>query len=194
VLRATDRVGSRELFVVAVLAIALGIAYGAAELFDVSVALGAFLAGIVVNESDLSKRAAHETQPLQDAFSVLFFVSVGMLIDPRFLVDELGRVLLVSALIVVGKAAAAILIVLALRRPLRTGLVVAAGLSQIGEFSFILAELGRSLGLLSPEAHNLLLAGALVTITLNPLWFALVDRYGPSDEASAPRDPVSSGT
>jgi CPA2 family monovalent cation:H+ antiporter-2 len=194
VLRATDRVGSRELFVVAVLAIALGIAYGAAELFDVSVALGAFLAGIVVNESDLSNRAAHETQPLQDAFSVLFFVSVGMLIDPRFLVDELGRVVLVSALIVVGKAAAAILIVLALRRPLRTGLVVAAGLSQIGEFSFILAELGRSLGLLSPEAHNLLLAGALVTITLNPLWFALVDRFGPSDEARASRDPVTSGT
>jgi CPA2 family monovalent cation:H+ antiporter-2 len=172
----TERLRSRELFVLAVLAIGLGIAFGAAQLFGVSVALGAFVAGVVLNESDLSHRAAEQALPLQDAFAVLFFVFVGMLIDPAFLVDEAGRVLVVTVLIVVVKSAFALAIVLALRRPLRTGLVVAAGLSQIGEFSFILAAVGRSLGLLSVEAQNLILAGALVTITLNPLLFAAADR------------------
>jgi CPA2 family monovalent cation:H+ antiporter-2 len=172
----TERLGSRELFVLAVLAIGLGIAFGAAELFGVSVALGAFVAGVVLNESDLSHRAAEQALPLQDAFAVLFFVFVGMLIDPAFLVDEVGRVLVVTFLIVVVKAGFALAIVLALRQPLRTGLVVAAGLSQIGEFSFILAAVGRSLGLLTVEAQNLILAGALVTITLNPLLFAAADR------------------
>ena len=174
----TERFGSRELFVLAVLAVGLGVAFGAAELFGVSVALGAFLAGVVLSESELSHRAAAQALPLQDAFAVLFFVFVGMLIDPVFLVDEVDRVLVVTGLIVVVKSLTALGIVLVLRRPLRTGLVVAAGLSQIGEFSFILAAVGRSLGLLSEEAQNLILAGALVTITLNPALFAAAERLG----------------
>ncbi len=169
------RTGSRELFVLTTLAVALGIAYGAAELFGVSFALGAFLAGVVVNESDLSHRAAEEALPLREAFAVLFFVSVGMLIDPAFLVDHLDRVLAVTAIIVAGKALIALAIVRLLGGPLRTGLTVAAGLAQIGEFSFILAELGVGLGLLPTEGRDLILAGALVSITLNPLAWRLVE-------------------
>ena len=170
-----ERTGSRELFILAVLAAALGIAYGAAESFGVSFALGAFLAGVVINGSELSHRAAEEARPLREAFAVLFFVSVGMLIDPGFLVAESGRVIAVLATVVVGKALAALLIVLALRRPVRTGLTVAAGLSQIGEFSFILAGLGVTLDLLPQAGSNLILAGALLSITLNPLLFRAVD-------------------
>jgi CPA2 family monovalent cation:H+ antiporter-2 len=163
-----ERLGAHDLFVLAVLATALGIAYGAAEIFGVSVALGAFLAGVAVNGSDLSHRAAEHAIPLQEAFAVLFFVSVGMLIDPAILVDRWAAIVVVTAVIVLGKALAAFAIVTIAGRPARTGLTVAAGLAQIGEFSFILAELGRSLGLLSAEAQSLVLAGSLVSTTLNP--------------------------
>jgi CPA2 family monovalent cation:H+ antiporter-2 len=164
-----ERTGSRELFILATLAFAIGIAYGAAELFDVSFALGAFLAGMVVNESELSHRAGEEALPLREAFAVLFFVSVGMLIDPAFLVDELGRLLAVVAVVIIGKALAALVIVLALRGGAGVALTVAAGLAQIGEFSFILVEMGRSLELLPAEATGLVLAAAVVSITVNPL-------------------------
>jgi CPA2 family monovalent cation:H+ antiporter-2 len=174
-LRRVEATGSRELFILAVLAVALGIAYGAAELFGVSFALGAFLAGVVVNESELSHRAAEEAMPLREAFAVLFFVSVGMLIDPAFLMAELGRIVVVAAIIILGKALAALLFVRVLGGASETGLVVAAGLSQIGEFSFILATMGMTLGLLPVEGSNLILAGALVSITLNPLLFAAVE-------------------
>jgi monovalent cation:H+ antiporter-2, CPA2 family len=174
-LRRVEATGSRELFVLAVLAVALGIAYGAAELFGVSFALGAFIAGVVVNESELSHRAAEEAMPLREAFAVLFFVSVGMLIDPAFLAAELGRIAMVVAIIILGKALAALLLVRMLGGATETGLVVAAGLSQVGEFSFILAGMGMALGLLPVEGNNLILAGALVSITLNPLLFAAVE-------------------
>ena len=174
-LRRVEATGSRELFVLAVLAVALGIAYGAAELFGVSFALGAFIAGVVVNESELSHRAAEEAMPLREAFAVLFFVSVGMLIDPAFLAAELGRIAMVVAIIILGKALAALLLVRMLGGATKTGLVVAAGLSQVGEFSFILAGMGMALGLLPVEGNNLILAGALVSITLNPLLFAAVE-------------------
>ena len=174
-LRRVEATGSRELFILAVLAAALGIAYGAAELFGVSFALGAFLAGVVVNESELSHRAAEEAMPLREAFAVLFFVSVGMLIDPGFLVAEVGRITAVAAIIMLGKALAAVLFVRVLGGTAEIGFVVAAGLSQIGEFSFILASMGLALGLLPAEGNNLILAGALVTITLNPLLFAAIE-------------------
>jgi CPA2 family monovalent cation:H+ antiporter-2 len=167
--------GSRELFTLAVLAVALGIAFGSALGFGVSLALGAFLAGVVVSESDLGHQAAADALPFRDAFAVLFFVSVGMLFDPRFLVAAPGPVLAVLALIVLGKGLAALAIVAALGHPLRTGLIVGAGLAQIGEFSFIVAELGRSLRLLPDEGYNLVVAGALLSITLNPLVFRAVD-------------------
>jgi CPA2 family monovalent cation:H+ antiporter-2 len=184
-LRWTERRGGRELFTLAVIAIALGIAFLTAELLGVPIAIAAFLAGVVVNRSDLSHRAMERSEPLQDIFAVLFFVSVGMLVDPAFLVRELDRVLVVVALIVVGKALIALGLVLVLRRPLSTGMTVAAGLSQVGEFSFILAELGRELQLLSHEAESLILAGALVSITLNPLLFRLL--AGRSDRLVRPR-------
>lgn len=178
-----SRTGSRELFILTVLASALGIAYVAAELFDASFALGAFLAGVIVNESELSSRAAEEALPLREAFSVLFFVSVGMLIDPGFLLAHLGELLAVIAIIMIGKSLAALLIVRFLGGSLLTGLTVAAGLSQIGEFSFILAEVGRSLSLMTEEGVNLILAASLITITLNPALFGLITplhaRFGP---------------
>jgi CPA2 family monovalent cation:H+ antiporter-2 len=170
-----SRTGSRELFTLAVLAVALGVAFGSAVLFGVSFALGAFLAGMVVGESDLSHQAAEDALPLRDAFAVLFFVSVGMLFDPSFLLASPGRVLAVLLMIVVAKPLVAFLLVAALGYPVRTGLIVAAGLAQIGEFSFILAELGRSLGLLPDEGHSLILAGALLSITLNPLLFRAIE-------------------
>jgi CPA2 family monovalent cation:H+ antiporter-2 len=169
------RTGSRELFTLSVLAVALGIAYGSAVLFGVSFALGAFLAGLVVGESDLSHQAAADALPLRDAFAVLFFVSVGMLFNPAYLLADLGRVVTVVLLIMLAKPLAALLIVLALGHPMRLGLVVAAGLAQIGEFSFIVAELGRGLGLLPDEGYNLVLAGALLSITLNPLLFRTIE-------------------
>jgi CPA2 family monovalent cation:H+ antiporter-2 len=169
------RTGSRELFTLSVLAIALGIAYASAALFGVSFALGAFLAGLVVGESDLSHQAAADALPLRDAFAVLFFVSVGMLFNPAYLLADLGRVVTVVLLIMVAKPLAALLIVLVLGHPMRLGLIVAAALAQIGEFSFIVAELGRGLRLLPDEGYNLILAGALLSITLNPLLFRAVE-------------------
>jgi CPA2 family monovalent cation:H+ antiporter-2 len=166
-----ERTGSRELFTLAVIALALGVAFGSAKLFGVSFALGAFFAGMVINESDLSHRAAKDLQPLQDAFAVLFFVAVGMLFDPSILVREPLRVLAVLAIIVIGKSLAAFGIVMALRGSIRTALIVSAALAQIGEFSFILAGLGVSFGLLPAEGLNLILAGALLSITLNPAVF-----------------------
>ncbi|NML61085.1 Kef family K(+) transporter [Massilia sp. RP-1-19] len=166
--------GSRELFTLAVVATAVGIAYGSSELFGVSFALGAFFAGMVLRESELSHRAAHESLPLRDAFAVLFFVSVGMLFDPMVLVESPGRVALVVAVIMFGKSVAAFLLVLALRYPLNTALTVSASLAQIGEFSFILAALGLSLGLLPVEGQSLILAGAIISIALNPLLFKAI--------------------
>jgi monovalent cation:H+ antiporter-2, CPA2 family len=173
-LKRVEDTGSRELFTLAVVALALGVAFGSAKLFGVSFALGAFFAGMVINESDLSHRAATDTQPLQDAFAGLFFVAVGMLFDPEILFEQPLKVLAVLAIIVVGKSLAALGIVLALQYPLGTALSVSAALAQIGEFSFILAGLGVSLGLLPPEGHTLILAGAILSITLNPLLFNLV--------------------
>jgi CPA2 family monovalent cation:H+ antiporter-2 len=175
-LRQVARTGSRELFTLAVLAIALGIAYGSAKLFDVSFALGAFFAGVVLNGSDLSHKAATSSLPLQDAFAVLFFVSVGMLFDPSVVVRAPLLVAGVLLMIVVGKSLVAMAIVLLLRFPLSTALMVAASLAQIGEFSFILAGLGIAYGLMAPEGLNLVLAGALVSIILNPAIFSGVDR------------------
>jgi CPA2 family monovalent cation:H+ antiporter-2 len=166
--------GSRELFTLAVLAIALGIAYGSAVLFDVSFALGAFFAGVLLSESELSHQAAADSLPLQDAFAVLFFVSVGMLFDPTILIRDPLAVLAVLLAIVVGKSLAAFLIVLLFRYPVATALTVSASLAQIGEFSFILAAMGVSLGLLPPEGRDLVLAGALISITLNPFVFATI--------------------
>ncbi|MFO1273893.1 MAG: YbaL family putative K(+) efflux transporter [Rubrivivax sp.] len=168
------RTGSRELFTLCVVAAAVSIAFGSAQLFGVSFALGAFFAGMVLRESQFSQRAAEETLPLRDAFAVLFFVSVGMLFDPRVLVDEPLRVLAVVAIIVVGKSLAAAALVLLMRYPLGTALMVSASLAQIGEFSFILAGLGVALGLLPAEGQSLVLAGALISIAANPLLFAAV--------------------
>jgi CPA2 family monovalent cation:H+ antiporter-2 len=162
------RTGSRELFTLAVLALALGIAFGSAYGFGVSFALGAFFAGVILSESRFSHRAAADSLPLQDAFAVLFFVSVGMLFDPSILWREPLHVLLTLALIVVGKSLAAFAIVMLLRFPFATAVTVSASLAQIGEFSFILAALGLSLGLLEKHASDLILAGALLSITLNP--------------------------
>ncbi|GMV56480.1 MAG: hypothetical protein AMXMBFR6_22850 [Betaproteobacteria bacterium] len=170
-----SRTGSRELFTLAVVASAIGIAYGAAALFSVSFALGAFFAGMVMRESEFSHRAAEESLPLRDAFSVLFFVSVGMLFDPAILVEQPWQVLGVLAIIIFGKSAAALALVLAFRYPLNTALIVSASLAQIGEFSFILAGLGLSLGLLPAEGMSLVLAGALISIALNPVLFATVE-------------------
>lgn len=167
------RTGSRELFTLGILAIALGIAFGSAALFDVSFALGAFFAGVILSESELSQRAAADSLPLQDAFAVLFFVSVGMLFDPSILVRAPLEVLGVLLVIVVGKSLAAFAIMLLFRYPVGTALTVSASLAQIGEFSFILAALGVSLNLLPTDGRDLVLAGALLSITLNPLCFAL---------------------
>lgn len=161
--------GSRELFLLAVLAAALGIAYAASEVFGVSFALGAFVAGIVVNESEVSHEAAEEALPLQDAFAVLFFVFVGMMIDPTFLLDEAPRILAIVAVVIAGKPLAAFAMVRILGGTTHTGLIVASGLAQIGEFSFILVELGLGLKLLPEDGRSLILAAALVLITLNPL-------------------------
>jgi CPA2 family monovalent cation:H+ antiporter-2 len=167
--------GSRELFTLCVIAAAVGIAYGSAALFDVSFALGAFFAGMILRESELSHRAARESLPLREAFSVLFFVSVGMLFEPRILIDEPLRVAAVIATIMIGKSVAAFGLVLAFRYPLNTALTVSASLAQIGEFSFILAGLGVSLGMLPAEGLSLVLAGAIGSIALNPLLFETIE-------------------
>ncbi len=170
------RTGSRELFTLSVLAVALGIAVGASALFGVSFALGAFFAGMVVNGSDLSHEAAADALPLQDAFSVLFFVAVGMLFDPAILVREPLELVMLVLIIMVGKSLAAFGIVLAFRYPVHTALTISASLAQIGEFSFILAALGMSLGLLPADGQSLIVAAALLTISLNPFAFAASGR------------------
>lgn len=177
VLAKSAATGSRELFTLAVLAMALGIAFGAVKLFDVSFALGAFFAGVVLNESELSQRAAHDTLPLRDAFAVLFFVSVGMLFDPMILVNEPMAVIITLAIIVFGKSAAAFMLVRLFGHSKRTALTISTSLAQIGEFAFILAGLGVVLGLLSEQGRNLVLAGAILSIMINPLLFTLLERY-----------------
>jgi CPA2 family monovalent cation:H+ antiporter-2 len=161
------RTNSRELFTLAVVATAIGVGFGAAELLGLSFALGAFFAGVVLGESDHSHRATVEMQPLQDAFTALFFVAIGMLFDPSILVRRPLEVLTVVTVVVLGKPAAALLIVLVCRYPLGVALIVATSLAQIGEFSFILAEIGIALRLLSAEGQSLIVAGALISITLN---------------------------
>jgi monovalent cation:H+ antiporter-2, CPA2 family len=172
------KTGSRELFTLSVIAAAISIAWGASELFSVSFALGAFFAGMVMRESKFSHRAAEESLPLRDAFSVLFFVSVGMLFDPMVLLNKPVEVLAVVAIIIAGKGLAAAALVLAFRYPLNTALTVAASLAQIGEFSFILGGLGVSLGLLPQEGMNLILAGALISIATNPFIFNAMKPIG----------------
>lgn len=169
------RTGSRELFTLSVIAVAVGIAFGSAELFGVSFALGAFFAGMAMRESQLSHRAAEESLPLRDAFSVLFFVSVGMLFDPDILLQQPLQLLTVVSIIIFGKSLAAFLLVLAFRYPLNTAITVSASLAQIGEFSFILAGLGVTLGLLPIEGQSLILAGAIISIALNPLLFHAIE-------------------
>ncbi|BBF93260.1 YbaL family putative K(+) efflux transporter [Blastochloris tepida] len=189
--------GSRELFRLAVLAIALCVAFGAAKLFGVSLALGAFFAGMILSESPLSQRAAQETLPLRDAFAVLFFVSVGMLFDPLSIIREPWPMLATLLIIIVGKSAAAFVIVRAFGHPTATALTISASLAQIGEFSFILAELGVKLKLLPVEGLGLILAGAILSILLNPLIFAVIDRLNQrllkrEDEApAAPGEPAA---
>ncbi|HWV09811.1 YbaL family putative K(+) efflux transporter [Pseudomonas sp. GD03944] len=171
--------GSRELFTLAVLAIAMGIAYGSAQLFGVSFALGAFFAGMILNESEYSHKAAEDSLPLRDAFAVLFFVSVGMLFNPAILLEKPLLVLGTFLVIVVGKSLAAMLIVLAFRKPLSTALTISVSLAQIGEFSFILIGLGIGLSLVPEAARDLVLAGAILSILCNPLLFLLIDRLQP---------------
>jgi CPA2 family monovalent cation:H+ antiporter-2 len=190
----TARTGSRELFRLAVYAIALGVAYGAAKMFGVSFALGAFFAGMVLGESDLSQRATEEAMPLRDAFAVLFFVSVGMLLNPMVFVDAPIAVAAVVAIIVVGKAIAAYLIVRAFRIANATALTVAASLGQIGEFSFILIGLGIELDMVPKESRDLVLAGAIISILLNPLIFGLMERLRRSPAIAAdaaPEEPAA---
>lgn len=169
------RLGSRELFTLTVVAAAISIAYGSYAIFGVSMALGAFFAGMVVKESDFSHRAEEETLPLREVFSILFFVSVGMLFDPKIIIEQPLHILAVIGIIMVGKTLAAMALVLFFRYPLNTALTVGASLAQIGEFSFILATLGLSIGLLTLEAQNLILAGALFSISLNSLLFSAVE-------------------
>jgi len=188
VLQTVSASGSRELFRLAVLAIALGVAFGAAHLFDVSFELGAFFAGMMMGESKLSQRAAEETLPLRDAFAVLFFVSIGMLFNPQILLQRPWIVLAACLIIIVGKSLAAFLIVRAFGRPPKTALTIATSLAQIGEFSFILAGLGVSLGLLSTEARDILLAAAIVSILINPLLFVALDRWVARHDSDTPGD------
>lgn len=168
ILASVSRTGSRELFTLAAFSMAMGIAFGAAMLFGVSLALGAFFAGMMIRESELNTEVASRLLPFQDAFAVLFFVAVGMLFDPFILLSEPFKVATIAALIILGKLAVTFLIVLAFRYTHRTAILVAAGLAQIGEFSFILITLGADHGLMPPEARNLLIAGALVSIAVNP--------------------------
>ena len=172
ILQQVDAEGSRELFTLGVLATAIGIAFASAVVFDVSLALGAFLAGTVVSESRVSARAASDILPVTDIFTVLFFVSVGMLLDPAILRSHALEIAVVLAIVVLGKSAAALLIVALLRRPREIGRVVAAGLAQIGEFSFIVATEAVALRLLSEEGFQVIVAVALLSITLNPALFA----------------------
>jgi CPA2 family monovalent cation:H+ antiporter-2 len=190
--------GSRELFRLAVLAIALGVAFGAAYLFDISFALGAFFAGMILGETQLSRRAAEETLPLRDAFAVLFFVSVGMLFDPAVITAQPGPLIATVAIIVLGKSIAAFLIVRAFGHPTQTALAVSASLAQIGEFSFILVGLGTSLAILPAEGRDLVLAGAILSILANPFLFSMVTartrREDKLQEEAAAAAEVEAGT
>jgi len=183
--------GSRELFRLGVLAIALGVAFGASKMFGVSLALGAFFAGMVLAESELSHRAAQESLPLRDAFAVLFFVSVGMLFDPNILIEKPLPVLATVFIIVIGKSVAALLIVLLFKKSVGTALTISASLGQIGEFSFILAALGVDLGLLPEEGRDLILAGAIISIILNPALFFACDRIRPFLERPKREEPAA---
>lgn len=176
-LSAVSRTGSREMFTLAAICMAMGIAFGAAQLFGVSLALGAFFAGMMIRESDLNHEVANRVLPLQDAFAVLFFVAVGMLFDPAILVDRPVEVLITLMVIIFAKAIITFGIVRAFGYQIRTSLKISAGLAQIGEFSFILIALGTSLGLMPPEERNLILAGALFSIALNPILFNGVRRW-----------------
>ncbi|MEZ0469315.1 YbaL family putative K(+) efflux transporter [Luteimonas salinilitoris] len=177
--------GSRELFTLGVLAIAMGVAFGAAELFGVSFALGAFFAGMLLNESEFSHKAAADSLPLRDAFAVLFFVSVGMLFDPAIVLERPLEVLATFFIIVFGKSAAAWAIVRLFGKPNSTALTISASLAQIGEFSFILAGLGLSLEILPADGHALIIAGALLSIVVNPFIFTLLDRWQAREDARA---------
>ena len=188
VLRRVAGTGSRELFTLCVLAVAMGVAFGAAELFGVSFALGAFFAGVLLNESEFGHKAANDSLPMRDAFAVLFFVSVGMLFNPSILVEHPWLVLATFLIIIVGNASVALVIVSLLRLPRLTALTVAVSLSQIGEFSFILASLGVDMKILTSDARDLILAGALLSIVANPILFALLDRRQARDDAREARD------
>lgn len=177
VLHRVVHTGSREMFRLAVLAIALGVAFGASSLFGVSFALGAFFAGMIMAESELSHQAANDTLPLRDAFAVLFFVSVGMLFDPSVLIRDPWPLLATVAIIVLGKSLAALAIMHVSRQPAASGLLIAASLAQIGEFSFILAGLGLQLDLIPDTARDLILGGAILSIVINPFLFKAVDRF-----------------
>jgi monovalent cation:H+ antiporter-2, CPA2 family len=185
ILRHALRTQSRELFTLAAVALALGVAFGAAKLFGVSVALGAFFAGMVISGSDHSHSASNYLQPLQDTFAALFFVAVGMLFEPSVLVRHPLEVLEVLFIIVLGKSLAAFLIVRLLGRPNATALTVSAALAQIGEFSFILAVMGVAMKILPPEGQSYIVAGALLSIVLNPVIFALVERLQPKPATPA---------
>jgi CPA2 family monovalent cation:H+ antiporter-2 len=192
ILHRVVHLGSRELFRLAVLAIALGVALGASELFGVSFALGAFFAGMIMGESELSQQAANETLPLRDAFAVLFFVSVGMLFDPMTLVRDPWPLLGALAIIVIGKSVAAVLIMSMFKQPRDSSALIAASLAQIGEFSFILAGLGVGLGMLPEEGRDLILGAAILSIVLNPLVFLVADRFVPKAGAAEP-EPLKPG-
>jgi monovalent cation:H+ antiporter-2, CPA2 family len=181
---------SRELLSLGTLTLALGVAWVAYELFDASFALGAFLAGVVLNGSKFTHRIAEDSLPLRDTFAVLFFVSVGMLFDPMTLVRHPLEVLAVVAIIIAGKGAAALAITSLYKLPLRTGMLIAASLAQIGEFSFVLAGIGVRLELLSDDTYNLILAGALISIALNPLLFRVAEHFS---DKSTPAPVASSG-
>jgi monovalent cation:H+ antiporter-2, CPA2 family len=183
--------GSRELFRLSVLAIALGVAYGATALFGISFALGAFFAGMMLHESPLSQRAAEESLPLRDAFAVLFFVSVGMLFDPGVVLNQPLALAATLFIILFGKSIAAFLIVLAFGHPVRTAWTISASLAQIGEFSFILAGLGVGLQILPPEGRDLILAGALISIVVNPLFFYAIDRILPPRASTVQPQPAA---
>ncbi|MFT3725381.1 MAG: YbaL family putative K(+) efflux transporter [Hyphomonadaceae bacterium] len=185
VLHYVAHTGSRELFRLSVLAIALGVAFGAAMLFGVSFALGAFFAGMILSESELSHQAAEETLPLRDAFAVLFFVSAGMLFNPQVVMQQPLQLLATLAVILLGKSIAAFLIIRAFKHPNGTALVVSASLAQIGEFSFILATLGVDLAILPEAGRDLVIAGAIISIVLNPFVFLFVSRFEKKTQAPA---------
>ncbi len=177
ILKITEKTKSNELFRLAVLAIALCVAYGSAAIFGVSFAIGAFFAGMLLKESELSHRAAEETLPLRDAFAVLFFVSMGMLLNPSILMAQPGLIFLAVMVVVLGKSLAAYFIMIAFRYPQYTAITISVSLAQIGEFSFILADVGVKLKILSEDAQDIIIVAAIVSIFINPMLFKLLDRF-----------------